>query len=777
MKQRKTQYKKIDRVIKTNKSKLLRREAAPEELVTGVLMLSSRGFGFVVPEGMKKGEADIFIQKASINTAMNGDKVQVRLFPQFAVTPGRAKEGEIYNIVERANSRIVGIFAASRKFGFVTPDDSRIKEDIYISGGNFKGAATGDKVVVEITQWPENGLKAEGIIAEVLGKNGEPGVDILSIMRQYDLSEEFPEVVQAAAESVEQAIKAEKYIGYDGREDRRQLRIVTIDGEDAKDLDDGVYAEKRQDGSYFLGVYIADVSWYVRENEPLEVEAQKRGTSVYLVDRVVPMLPRELSNGICSLNAGVDRLAMACEMEISPQGKVTKYKILPVVIHVYRRLTYSLVNKIVVDRDEAFCRDNEDILPMLKTLKMVRDAMYRYRNDRGAINFEVPEIKVKLDSQGRAVGLSKRTGSLSESIVEQCMLAANETVAEHMCRRKLPFMYRVHEQPEASKLEALNRLMNTFGLHIKTSGEGSVHPKELQHALEKIAGRPEEKILSTVSLRSMQQARYAAENLGHFGLAAEFYTHFTSPIRRYPDLIVHRLLRESMAAGSISGARREKLKVLLPEMADHASGRERIAVSAERDTTDLKKVEYMAQFTGDTFQGVISSVTGFGFFVELDNGVEGLVHMTSLQDDYYEFIESQYALSGTHHHRRYQLGDEVEVILVRANVEEKAIDFVVKDNCDPRAVRMERSQDRTAGAGKVHAAIAYKQDKKSAKDKKKKLSTKSGKKRDSKSQKKVTVAGNIHSSKIAKRNKKNKHDKRRSKGSRRKSRDGIIAFV
>jgi len=767
---RKLQHKKIDKKIKQVKTKITHREPVAEELVTGVLSLSSRGFGFVTPEGKQKNEDDIFILKSGLHTAMNGDTVQVRLFPQYAVTPGRSKEGEVYKVIERANSKIVGIFSASRNFGFVSPDDTRIREDIYIPSGQFLGAKTGDKVVVEVSQWPEGGKKAEGHIVEVLGKSGSPGVDILSIMRQYDLAEEFPDVVQQAANAVEQSINADEHIGKDGREDRRHLKIVTIDGEDAKDLDDGVYVEKHDDGSFFLGVYIADVSWYVRENQPLDIEAQARGTSVYLVDRVVPMLPKELSNGICSLNAGVDRLSMACEMEISPEGKVTKYKILPVVVHVYRRLTYTLVNKILVDRDKDFCRDNEDILPLLYNLEEVRNAMYKYRHNRGAINFEVPEIKVKLDENGKAVGLKKRVSNLGESIVEQCMLAANETVAEHMCRRKQPFMYRIHETPEPTKIEALNRLMGTFGLHLKTSAEGNIRPKELQIALEKIAGKPEEKILGTVSLRSMQQARYAAENEGHFGLAAEYYTHFTSPIRRYPDLIVHRLLRESFPTGSIPKGRREQLVQKLPEMAEHASKRERVAVSAERDTTDLKKVEYMEQFVGDTFEGVISSVTGFGFFVELDNGVEGLVHMTTLKDDYYDYVENRYALVGNHHHRSYQLGDTVEVILVRASVEEKALDFMVKDNCDPRALRMETSADRkpkeksSGRKAKEKISKVGKASKKSAKTEKK-SSKKFDRKKPAKDKKKTKIS------------KRNKHDHKSVKRSKSMSKDDIIAKV
>lgn len=669
-----------------------------DERVRGRIAINSRGFGFVTPEGLQKNQADIFIARDELHTAMNGDMVEVQLarLPAVADAAGHAREGRVTEVLERANSRIVGVYSASRRFGFVSPDDTRLKADIYIPEGQSMEAATGAKVVAEITRWPDDRQKAEGRIVEIIGQKGEPGVDILSIMRQYELSEAFPEEVQAAAGSVEQSICAEEHIGRQGREDRRHLKIVTIDGEDAKDLDDGVYVEKKPDGSFFLGVYIADVSWYVREGEPLDVEAEARGTSVYLVDRVVPMLPRELSNGICSLNAGVDRLSMACEMNIAPDGRVTDYKILPVVIHVYRRLTYTLVNKILVDNDKEFVRDNEDIVPLLYNLQDVRNAMYKYRHRRGAINFEIPEIKVKLDENGRAVGLKKRVGNLGESIIEQCMLAANETVAEHMCRRKQPFVYRVHEEPEESKVTALNGLLNTFGLHLRTAADGSIRPKDLQGVLERIEGSPAEKIVSTVALRSMQQARYAAENLGHFGLAAQYYTHFTSPIRRYPDLMVHRLLREAFATGSIPKEKREKLTEKLAERAEHASQRERVAVNAERDTTDLKKVEYMQQFVGDTFEGIISSVTGFGFFVELDNGVEGLVHMTTLKDDYYDYIESEYALVGAHHKRRYQLGDTVEILLARADVEARALDFLVKDNCDLRALKMPGSRE---GAG------------------------------------------------------------------------------
>ena len=743
-----------------------------DEMVKGRISINSRGFGFVTPEGMQKNQADIFIPKDELHTPMNGDMVQVQLAQELAVADGHGREGRVTEVLERANSRIVGIYSASRRFGFVAPDDTRLKTDIYIPEGEAMDAVTGSKVVAEVTRWPDGRQKAEGRIIEVIGQKGEPGVDILSIMRQYDLSESFPEEVQAAADGVEQSINAEEHIGRNGREDRRHLKIVTIDGEDAKDLDDGVYVEKKPDGSFFLGVYIADVSWYVREHEPLDVEAEARGTSVYLVDRVVPMLPKALSNGICSLNAGVDRLSMACEMYISAEGKVTDYKILPVVIHVYRRLTYTLVNRILVEKDKEFTRDNEDIVPFLRDLQEVRNAMYRYRHRRGAINFEIPEIKVKLDENGKAVGLKKRVGNLGESIIEQCMLAANETVAEYMCRRKQPCVYRVHEEPEESKITALNGLLGTFGLHLKTASDGSIRPKDLQVTLEKIAGGPAEKIVSTVALRSMQQARYAAENLGHFGLAAQYYTHFTSPIRRYPDLMVHRLLRESFETGSIPKEKREKIMEKLAERADHASQRERIAVNAERDTTDLKKVEYMQQFVGDTFEGIISSVTSFGFFVELDNGVEGLVHMTTLKDDYYDYIESQYALVGNHHKRRYQLGDTVEILLARADLEARSLDFLVKDNCDLRALQMQDSEDRKAGAegrgrekakgsaGKVKGGAA----KAGRRAKKSKAAADTGREE-------ARRAGGQTG---RKKNKKDKHSKR--KGKRRSGGDVIASF-
>ena len=642
-------------------------------LAVGILNMSAKGFGFVVPEVREsENDTDVFIPGPMLGNAMHGDKVVARVTP--SVVAGRAREGEIIRIVTRANTRIVGTFEKSAAFGFVTPDNQKLNQDIFIAKKDFNGARIGTKVVVEITKWPERHRNPEGRIVEVLGKVGAPGVDVLSVMREHDLTEGFPDDVQAAADKVPDKVCPAEY---KGRLDRREFTTVTIDGDDSKDFDDAVYAEKRGKG-WFLGVYIADVSHYVRENEPLDVEARSRATSVYLVDRVIPMLPEALSNGICSLNEGVERLVMACELELKADGTVADYIIAPAVIRSHRRLTYNIVNKILVDKDSRFVEDNADILPMLKALQAIRDARLKVRKKRGAIEFSLPEIKVKLDQAGHPVAIVKRTGSLSESIIEECMLIANETVAEHIDRKHLPFIYRVHENPKEEKIDGLNDLLAAFGQHIPKSKEGKIKPIDIQRVLEKSVGTPEEKIISKVALRSMQQARYSHESLGHFGLAARYYTHFTSPIRRYPDLIVHRILRETFKTGTLGAKRQEKLRALLPEWAEHSSAMERVATEAERETTEMKAIEYMAQFVGETFSGVISGVTAFGIFVELETGVEGLVHVSRMVNDYYDYDEAHYQLVGGRTGQTYRLGDEIEVVLVRADVETRELDLVIK---------------------------------------------------------------------------------------------------
>lgn len=658
-------------VIKTRFDKY----GVPERmnLVVGRFAATSKGFGFVIQDNPKTPEEaqDVFIPPDGLFSAMHNDRVVVRL-QKGQPRHGRSREGEIIRIVKRANTRIVGSFELCKNFGFVTSDDLRMGQDIFIARENFNGARTGSKVVVEITKWPDKKRSAEGKIVEILGQKGDPGIEILSMIKRHNLPTEFPPEVEEAAMKVKDTIDETELVD---RRDIRNLPIVTIDSEDAKDLDDGVHVERLKNGRYLLGVHIADVSYYVRENSVLDNEARERGTSVYLVDRVLPMLPRRLSNGICSLNAGVDRLAMSIHMEIDPLGTVTKYDVFQSVIHVHHRLSYNIVRNILVNHDDELRHKYQDILGQLEDMERLCNILRQRRMRRGAIDFDFPEVKVKLDDKGKPIEIVKRVRTLSESIVEEFMLAANETVAEHMHKLGVPFMFRVHEEPAQEKMAKLNTLLHNFGQSLNKTDE--IKPIVLQKILSKIAGRPEERIISTVMLRSLKQARYEAENLGHFGLAAVYYTHFTSPIRRYPDLIVHRIIRETFKRGDLSLKRREKLSAILPEIAAHSSERERAAAEAERDTVDFKKVEYMAQFIGEEFDGIINGVTSFGMFVELDNGIEGLVHVSSMDDDYYQYVEEQYALIGERTRQVYRLGSPVRVKLDKVSIEERNIDFVL----------------------------------------------------------------------------------------------------
>ena len=648
------------------------RYGLPEKmnLVVGRLAMTNKGFGFVIPEvRLHPEESDVFIAPDDMGTAMHNDRVIARVHSRRPVQ-GRSREGEIIRIVGRANLQMVGLFEAGRNYGFVRPDDVRLGQDVFIPKEFFGGAASGSKVVVEITSWPERKRSAEGKIIEELGRPGDPGLEVLSILRRHQLSSDFDAPVLAEADAVPETVQEEEL---SERRDLRHLPIITIDGEDAKDLDDAVYVEAMADGMYRLGVYIADVSHYVREGSRLDVEARQRGTSVYLVDRVLPMLPQRLSNGICSLNAQVDRLVMSCEMEIDSSGRVRQYEVFPAVIRVAERFSYTVVRKMLVEGLEAVEERYHSHLPHLKKMEQLCHILRERRMRRGAVDFDFPELKVKLDTEGRPLEIVRRVRTIAESVIEEFMLVANETVAEHMHRQKLPFLFRVHENPDPEKLLKLDLLLNNFGEQLRRT-QGEVRPEALQRILTRIAGRPEEKIVSTVMLRSLKQARYEAENLGHFGLAAPYYTHFTSPIRRYPDLIVHRMLREWLQKG-FKGKRREKLEKELPEIALHSSQRERAAAEAERETVQLKLVEYMERFIGEEFAGVISSVTAFGFFVELDNGVEGLVHISTLDDDYYQFIEERYSLLGERTRRLFQLGQPVTIRVARVNSLERNIDF------------------------------------------------------------------------------------------------------
>lgn len=659
------------RIKFTGKGALKLKKGKEESLYTGKIEINSKGFGFVVLDDKSQFDKDVFVNASNLNTAMHGDKVQVKVVNN---NPGKNPEGEVVEIVERAVVHIVGDFMLNGKVGFVIPDNKKIAKDIYIPAKQINGAQHGQKVAVEITRFAEGDRKSEGRITEVIGSMLDDDIEIMSIIKQYGLSPVFPDKVLQAAKKMPQTVSSEEL---KGRRDLRHLPIVTIDGDDAKDLDDAVYVERRDNGMYLLGVYIADVSYYVKDNSVIDLEARERATSVYLVDRVLPMLPVELSNNICSLNANVDRLAMGCEMLIDKQGKVVKYEVFPAVIKVVKRLTYALVKQMLTG--EGTIKDlsaYEFLRPELEKMSELRAILKEKRHKRGAIDFDFPEQKVKLDERGKPLEIVQREQGLAENIIEEFMLAANETVAEHLNKLGYTNIYRVHELPDESKIASLRKLLYNFNVKLEMTDE--IKPLVLQKALEDIKGRPEERLISTVMLRSLKQARYQTENEGHFGLAAEYYTHFTSPIRRYPDLIVHRLLREYFEYGKkLPKTKGDMYAATLAAIAENSSSKERKAADAERQTVELKMAEYMQEHIGEEFDGNISSVTSYGFFVELNNGVEGLVHVTALVDDYYIHDEEQYTLRGERRGNSYRLGDRVRVEVLSVNVKERTIDFVL----------------------------------------------------------------------------------------------------
>lgn len=654
----------------------------PERLgfVAGRFQLTSKGFGFVIPddkieyvkldigETIKQEKPDVFIPASQTGTAMNNDRVLAHITSAQA---GKKPEGEILKVITHANNKVVGVFHQSNDFGFVVPDDKRIGQDIYVIRKNFNGAKDMQKVMVEITQWPQNNRKAEGKIVEVLGNLGDVGLEILSIIKQNNLPLEFPPNVLEASQKVPKAIKKSEL---KDRQDRRDRLIVTVDGEDAKDLDDAIYVEKISEDDYLLGVYIADVSYYVREDSILDKEARERGTSVYLVDRVLPMLPTRLSNGICSLNAGEDRLAMACEMHIDKMGKVFSYEIFPTVINVRYRLSYNIVRGIIGGDIELRSR-YADAVPMLEMAEELRVILKSMRHRRGAIDFDLPEQKVILDEKLKPIEIVQCPHGDAENLIEEFMLAANETVARHLFGRQYPLVYRVHDIPNENKMQDLAKLLANFNVKFVPGEE--VKPMELQQAMAQMEGRPELRMVTTVALRSMKQAVYQTDNIGHFGLAAEYYCHFTSPIRRYPDLLVHRMLRKWMAEPLLNERTTEELIDKLDVIAEHSSERERAAAEAERATVELKKCEYMAEHIGEEYDGVISGVTSYGMFVELENGVEGLVHISSLVDDYYDYVEERYALVGEHTGHQYRLGDVVRIEVLQVSIEDVTVDFIM----------------------------------------------------------------------------------------------------
>lgn len=647
------------------------RYGLPEKmnLVRGKISGHPKGFAFLLPD--EQGMDDVFIPPHETNGALNGDTALVRVTKEDE--SGTRREGTVVRILERGQTDVVGTFIDKKSFGFVETDDKKFTADIFVPKEKTAGAIDGHKVVVHITRWPEGRQAAEGEVKEIIGHKNDPGVDIMSIIYKHGLPQEFPE------EALEQANAVPDEIDPKDIANRRDLRndvIVTIDGADAKDLDDAVTVTKLENGNYKLGVHIADVSHYVTENSPIDREAYERGTSVYLVDRVIPMIPHRLSNGICSLNPKVDRLTLSCEMEINASGEVVSHEIFDSVIRTTERMTYSDVNKILADKDEELRAKYEPLVPMFEQMEDLAAILRQKRTDRGAIDFDFKEAKVLVDEDGHPTDVVIRERSVGEKLIEEFMLAANETIAEHFHWMEIPFIYRIHEDPKEDKLQRFFEFLTNFGLNVKGTAN-SVHPRALQEIIESVKDTPEETVISTVMLRSMQQAKYNANSLGHFGLATEFYTHFTSPIRRYPDLIVHRLIRTYLIEGDVSSSTQEKWDARLPEIADHTSSMERRAVDAERDTDELKKAEYMLDKIGEEYDGVISSVTNFGMFVALENTIEGLVHVSYMTDDYYRYDERHFAMIGERSGNVFRIGDEITVRVRDVNKDEQSVDFEI----------------------------------------------------------------------------------------------------
>lgn len=656
------------RVFETKKGKL----ASPKDLqmATGTFIGHARGFGFVTPDA---GGEDIFIPASETMGAMQKDRVLYKVLHK--AEKGKKADGVIVRILERGQQRIVGTFeAGSKGYGFVVADDKKIAKDIFISRENTKGAVTGHKVVVEITDYGEDRRNPEGKVIEILGHINDPGVDILSVIRRYELAVEFPEEVYAEIEHLgTEVAEADKK----GRKDLRDLLTITIDGADAKDLDDAVSLKRLGNGNFELGVHIADVSHYVRENTALDKEAYARGTSVYLVDRVIPMLPHKLSNGICSLNPHVDRLALSCLMEVNGRGEVVSHRILESIINSDYRMTYTAVREILEDGTPALLEQYAEILPMLEDMEELRQILGEKRRKRGSVNFDLPESKIILDENGKPIDIKPYEKSIATNMIEEFMLVCNETIAENSFWQEMPFMYRSHQEPDEDKLEKMEQFLRGFGYYLRKK-DGEIHPRELQKVLQKAEETDEERIITRMVLRSMMQARYTAENGGHFGLAAKYYCHFTSPIRRYPDLEIHRMIKK-MLHGELDEKASAYYRRKMPDWAKHCSKQERVAEDAERDTDALKKVEFMEDKVGQIYEGIISGVTNWGIYVELPNTIEGMVALSQMDDDYYEFDEKKMLVFGKRTKKSYRLGDKVVVSVAKVDRMMGTIDFVFEE--------------------------------------------------------------------------------------------------
>lgn len=641
-----------------------------KELIIGVFIAHERGFGFVTPEN-NEGEKDIFIPAKSVNGALNEDVVEVEIVDES----GKSKEGKIKKIIRRGKSTLVGTFQNCRNFGFVVPDDKRFGTDIFISKKHFGKARNNHKVVVKITKYPEKGHKAEGEIIEVIGNINQAGVDMLSLIKEYKLPARFPEDVVEEAKAFGDKIDMKDA---KNRVDLRDRIVFTIDGEEAKDLDDAVMIEKTKDGEhYILDVHIADVSHYVKDRSKLDREARIRGTSIYMLDRVIPMLPRELSNGLCSLNAGQDRYTLSVQMEIDKDGNVVASDIYKGIIRVTERMSYTDVQKILDNSDEKIVKKYYKYIDHFKLMEELAKILKAKRMKQGYLNLDVPESKIVLDNiTGKCIDVKKYETSFANEIIEQFMLTANETVAERFYWLEVPFIYRVHEEPDIDKVKELNKFLFNLGYKIHIS-QDVVHSSAFSKVLEEVKGKPEEKVVSNLILRTLKVAKYESENLGHFGIASKYYCHFTSPIRRYPDLFIHRVISEYFGS---SDKQKERFAEKAPKYAKNSSEREKVAQKVEREAESMKKAEFMEDKIGNVYDGIISSVTNFGIFVELESTVEGLIRFEDLGDEYFIYNESNRTLIGEKSNKIYKIGDKVKIKVIKASKEAREIDFAIEND-------------------------------------------------------------------------------------------------
>lgn len=652
--------------------KKLKIKKKKEEIIIGTLAKHKKGFGFVIPETIPEKDqgGDVFIAPNGMNGAMNGDKVSVRLLSSAETS--RSREGVIQQVVTRSATEIVGTFQKSKRFGFVVPDDRRFNDDLFIQKKDFGGAQTGDKVVVKISKYPDKGNSAEGKIEEIISRNGEAGGDIKALVRQYKLTPIFPENVDAETKTIPLKITEDEI---SRRVDLRKKTIITMDGADAKDLDDAVSVEKLENGNHLLGVHIADVTHYVRDSSQLDKEALKRGNSVYLIDQVIPMLPKILSNGICSLSEKVDRLTLSVNMEIDEKGKVVNHEIYESVIHSKARMVYGDVSDMLENNDSALIEKYKEIYPDILRMDELAKILRRSRDERGSLDFDFDEAYITLNEQGIPTSVDIAERRVANRIVEEFMLIANETVAEHFFWMEIPFVYRVHETPSLEKMEEFKRFIGSFGLNLKGNPE-NIHPKALNEIIKKVEGKPEEHVINTVMLRSMKKAFYGTECEGHFGLGVKYYCHFTSPIRRYPDLMIHRIIKESIN-GKLDVKRMKVLKRRTERAALISSATERQAIELEREVEKLKKAEYMTYHVGETYDGIINGVASFGFFVEIENTIEGMVRVDYLNDDYYDYEAPKYRLIGRRTNHIYTLGDKVTIKVYSVDLQNREINFNV----------------------------------------------------------------------------------------------------